>query len=60
MKCEKCGEDNLSKLVKYTLKFSKPAIFCAKCALKDIPLAKTSIKGQQNVRTALDGPRFMD
>ncbi|MEC8322551.1 MAG: hypothetical protein VXZ60_02710 [Pseudomonadota bacterium] len=38
MQCDRCGEEDTSKLVTYGLKFSRDAVFCAKCAMIEIPL----------------------
>ena len=48
--CDKCGESDCSKLVKYEMQFSKPVIFCGKCALELIPLNRNAVKHQRSLR----------
>lgn len=57
MQCDRCGEEDTSKLVTYGLKFSRDAVFCAKCAMIEIPLKKNSIKSDKKSQNTLDGPR---
>lgn len=57
MQCDRCGEKDTSKLVTYGLKFSRDAVFCAKCAMIEIPLKKSSIKSDEKSRNTLDEPR---